>query len=135
MFMRFVHMLRDRITHARGDPPMRGATRIQSSEQCFQLIDGPSEPVTVSYASIRSVAVFKRDELTTDMLWLRIEFDADSEVKTLDLHEDIPGFLELVSLLESHLTLAESWRQRVLQPAFRTNFETIYQRAGICRAP
>ena len=94
------------------------------------------EPIAVSHSGfsvgtrhvkwgwVESVAVFKRDMLTFDDVWFRLE-GADEPVTVC---EEQPGFAEWERKLCEQFPSVAGWRERVIQPPFAENFTVLYRR-------
>jgi hypothetical protein len=86
--------------------------------------------VSVSWQEITTATAYKRDLVTTDLLCLAFQ---TGNGKTLEIHEEMSSWTELMAELPSYLpgcmTEAEILA-RVLKPAFATNATRVFVRAN-----
>lgn len=79
----------------------------------------------VKWQGIAQINVYKRDLMTID----RIEMEIIYGDKSITISEDLPGWYQFNLRLESALPLkSKDWYWEVVQPAFATNWRTIYER-------
>ena len=91
------------------------------------LVEEPQE--SVRWEEVTEVAVFKVDYFTVDQI--RLCFTSLDDT-SLEIHEEMEGFLELVQDLPSHLLgcrTFESWFDEAAFPAFEANWTAIWSRA------
>lgn len=82
----------------------------------------------VSLDGVVSVAVYKVDELTTDLLCCDVEFDAEGDNRIITLHEDMVGFGTLMELFEELPRFRRNWTEIVLRTAFAESRTVLFQR-------
>ncbi len=78
----------------------------------------------VEWADVHAIAAFKRDLITFDDVWFRVE-DAGGP---LLICEEQPGFASWEVALIEHFPSVAGWREHVTQPAFAENFIVFYRR-------
>jgi hypothetical protein len=81
----------------------------------------------VPWSSVDQVTVFKRDQVTVDMICMLIS----AEGKIIELNETMNGWSEASSALETHLPGSMPWAEwtlKVMFPAFATNAIDIYNK-------
>jgi hypothetical protein len=103
---------------------MRGRTptiNVDFERHTFVLagVDPEKPPVTLN--DVEQVAFFKRDELTTDLICCEITLSADQSARTLFLHEEVPGWNDLIALLEHLPGFDRDWWAKVAKPPFVEN--------------
>jgi hypothetical protein len=91
-------------------------------------IDPPREPVSLD--DIQEVTFFKRDEWTTDLICCDIVVRSPRGIETWFVHEEVPGWDDLLGLLERLPGFDREWFRKVAFPAFATNPTTVFKRAG-----
>ena len=101
---------------------------LSSGSDSLQLHLADGSTIAVTFRDIGAIHAFKRDELTTDMVWLRIEYNSSGSTAALEIHEELPGFEDLMLRLEALPDFDRTWRQKALLPAFRTEWTKIYDR-------
>ncbi|HEY4285954.1 MAG TPA: hypothetical protein VGN00_02535 [Puia sp.] len=85
----------------------------------------PDGPEFVCWSEIQRIATYKVDRMTFDEICLDI-FWNDWK---LTITEDTPGWGQLVIKLKGAFpTIPEDWFERVMQPAFATNYTVLYER-------
>lgn len=72
------------------------------------------------------ITAYKRDEWSTDLICL--DFDGVDGKGLGFVHEELPGYEEMVRTLEAALELLPGWWDKVAQPPFAPNVTVIYQR-------
>jgi len=80
---------------------------------------------TISVNSVTEVAVYKRDEIVTDLICCDI-FTADGTVRTV--HEEMPGFNDLIAAFKDLPGFDADWWGKVIKPAFVENWTVVYKR-------
>jgi hypothetical protein len=86
--------------------------------------------LTFNWSDVTKVVAFKRDCFTVDNI--RLAFEIDGEL-VVEIHEDMPGWTELLDALHGHLSGAlplEAWWAKVAFPPFELCLTTLYTRAG-----
>jgi len=74
------------------------------------------------------VNVYKRDLITID----RIEMEIVIEGRSITISEDLPGWYQFVlKTKEKYSSIPKDWDIEIIQPAFATNFTTIYDRKAL----
>ena len=103
--------------------------RIQVDRDAFTLVGGEPEAPPIALGDIEQVTFFKRDELTTDLICCEITVSPDKGGKTWLLHEEVPGWNDLVALLERLPGFNRDWFGTVVQPAFAENRTVVFQKS------
>ena len=94
---------------------------IRADRDSFTLLGVRPDLPPIALGDIEEIVFFKRDELTTDLMCCEITVSADKGEETWFLHEEIPGFDDLVMHLERLPTFDRNWRDAVVQPPFADN--------------
>lgn len=100
------------------------------------LVDGDGFIVTGVEAQARSITLddiqevtfFKRDEWTTDLICCDVVVRTDAGIVTWFLHEELPGWEDLIRLLERLPGFDRTWRNKVAWPAFADNRTLVFRR-------
>jgi hypothetical protein len=94
----------------------------------FSLVRG-TQPVAAGYwDDVISVRAFKRDEFTTDVVYLALTMRDGSEFLA---NEDAPGWEEFLEAAERTLPKfprAAEWLPKLIQPAYARNETTLFNR-------
>ena len=91
--------------------------------------------VEIAWDAITAVGAFKKDELTTDLVCVEIEFaepgtrHEDGRGSVLLIHEQMPGFDEVMRRMEGLPDFQANWRSAVCREPFATDSVTIFRRA------
>lgn len=80
------------------------------------------------WSSVERITAYKRDEWSTDLICLDFEL-VDGEGLHF-VHEDLPGYEEMVRILEATLPLLPGWWPKVAHPPFASNVIVIYDRSA-----
>ena len=86
-----------------------------------------AEQRLTSWQDITRIAVFKRDLYTHDLICMLIETSSG----VLEIHEDMPGWEELILRVEDYLPSAiptVQWLLKVMTPAFEPSTIMVYER-------
>ena len=102
----------------------RPKTEIIATDDGF-TIKSPKHADTVSFNRVSTVAIYKRDEMTTDLICCDIV--VGEQVRTV--HEEIPGFNTLMLRFEALPGFDRKWREKVVKPAFAENRTIVFQRS------
>jgi hypothetical protein len=89
---------------------------------------------TASWAAIRKIAAFKRDEISTDLICWEIEFDERGQPWHVEIHEELEGFQDVVNEALRRKIVDPLWVRLVMQPPFATCWTVIYD-ASMSRSP
>nr|BAJ07004.1 putative uncharacterized protein [uncultured bacterium] len=125
--------IREFISKASKEPlPWWKLNDVESGENGFRITsvkikDSPTP--TVLWDEIQKITTYKRGLLTTDLICLSIE----TNMETYEVNEEMDGWDSFVSNCELKLkgiTTSKEWWGRVMQPAFATNQETIYEKSS-----
>ena len=101
---------------------------IRVEGDAFSLTGVVPEPPPIGLDDIEEVTFFKRDELTTDLICCEIAVSADKGGKTWFLHEEVPGWNDLVRLLERLPGFDRNWFDAVAKPAFIENRTVVFRK-------
>jgi hypothetical protein len=82
----------------------------------------------VELDEIQRVVMYKRDEWTTDLVCCEVWLSAAEDDVTL--HEEMAGFDNAMSLLETLPGFRKDWREDVIQPPFAPNVTVVFERLG-----
>jgi hypothetical protein len=88
--------------------------------------DLPDKTITFRWNEITQAAVFKRDLFTVDCIHLIFELNG---THTLEVHEEMQGWKDLIDAIPRHLPGAmsqEQWWNKVVSPAFELCWTKIY---------
>ncbi len=78
----------------------------------------------IPLAGIDRVVVYKRDEITTDLICCAVEFDGN----TWTFHEEMTGWDLLLGHLRTLPGFRTDWLAAVAQPPFATNETLAFRR-------
>lgn len=101
--------------------------RIVVSADGFDVLRDSDLLGRVRFDDILSVEAYKRDELTTDLVCFDITTVGELPV-TWFVHEEVPGWLELVKALQHLSGFDTTWPGKIIQPAFAESRTVIYDR-------
>ncbi|MFL5619481.1 MAG: hypothetical protein ACJ79A_13920 [Gemmatimonadaceae bacterium] len=94
----------------------------------FSLVRG-TQPVAAGYwDDVVAARAFKRDEVTTDVVYLALTMRDGSEFLA---HEDAPGWEEFLEAAEKALPEfppAAEWLPKITRPAFARNETALFKR-------
>ncbi|WP_084647011.1 hypothetical protein [Mesorhizobium sp. WSM2561] len=82
----------------------------------------------VSLDEVSAVISYKIDELTTDLICCDIVIGSGEAEQIRTIHEELPGFDNLMARLEALPGFNRKWRDAIILPAFAENRTIIYQR-------
>lgn len=105
--------------------PLARQGAISCSTESFAVEIGRRTVLVTGFDEVVRVTVFKRDEVTTDLLCLEIEL-ANGE--TIEPNEDVGGFDEWLRRIESLHGVDPDWRGKVIQPPFARNAIVLFTR-------
>ncbi len=81
----------------------------------------------INWADITQLNVFKIDQMTID----RIDMEIVYGDKYFTISEELPGWYQFVlKTKEISLTIPKDWDITIIQPAFETNYKTIYDKTN-----
>ncbi|MBE9660570.1 hypothetical protein [Mucilaginibacter myungsuensis] len=84
-----------------------------------------SRTIEIFWDSISEVNVYKVDLMTIDDIVMEITYND----RLLKITEETEGWNDFTDRLEQRFpTIPNDWWQKVVQPAFATNFTTIYKK-------
>ena len=79
----------------------------------------------INWDEITQLNVFKVDQLTID----RIDMEIVYGDKSFTISEELPGWFQFVlKTKEVFPTIPKDWDMTIIQPAFATNYKTIYDK-------
>src|SRR5690606_4367674 len=84
----------------------------------------------VSLDEVSEVIAYKIDELTIDLVCCDIVTGSGDGQQIRTIHEEIPGFDDLMACFETLPGFNPKWRDAVIHPPFATNRTTIYDRTA-----
>ncbi|HET7464722.1 MAG TPA: hypothetical protein VFJ82_26000 [Longimicrobium sp.] len=82
----------------------------------------------VEWKAVERITACKRDEWSTDLICL--DFECAGGAGLHFVHEDLPGYEEMVRALEATLPLRAGWWAKVAHLPFAPNVTVLYQRAA-----
>ena len=84
----------------------------------------------ISFEQINAVAVYKRDLITIDLICCDIFIVSEGKELFWTVHEELPGFNELMVELKNLPGFRQDWFQVVVQPAFAENRTVVFERSA-----
>jgi len=93
----------------------------------FAIVTGKGTD-TVTLNEVTAIIVYKRDELTTDLVCCDIVTGTADGEQARTIHEELPGFDAVMDNFETLPGFDQRWRDKVIKPAFATNRTVIYSR-------
>lgn len=79
----------------------------------------------INWNDITALHVFKEDLMTIDRICMEIIYNN----KLITINEDMPGWSQFVLKTKAVFTsIPQDWDFTIIQPAFETNYTTIYSR-------
>ena len=79
----------------------------------------------IDWADITQLNVFKVDQITID----RIDMEIVYGDKCITISEELPGWYQFIlKTKEIFPTIPKDWDTTIIQPAFATNYRTIYEK-------
>ncbi len=94
---------------------------IQVDGDAFMLVGVAPELPPITLDDIEDVTFFKRDEWATDLICCEIAVSAEKGGQTWFLHEEVPGWSDLIALMERLPGFDPHWWGKVAHPAFAEN--------------
>lgn len=88
------------------------------------MIRTTRDTIRFPLAAIRRAVCYKIDQVTTDLICFDLHVDEDDRARHYTVHEEMPGFPELIAALEQLAGFNRDWRQIVVEPPFARN-ETV----------
>lgn len=80
----------------------------------------------LAWSDITQINVYKVDQLTID----RIDMEIVYGEKAFTINEELPGWYQFVlKTKEIFPRIPKDWDVKIIQPAFATNYTTIYDKA------
>ena len=80
----------------------------------------------VELSGVTRLAMYKVDELTTDLICCRI---SQADRTDIIIHEDMLGFDEAMALFATLPGFRADWREVVVKPPFAENYTVVFERA------
>jgi len=102
-------------------------SEITSTDSGFAIVT-PKGTETVSLDEVSAVVVYKIDELTTDLICCDIVTSSGEGEQIRTIHEELPGFENLMARLEALPGFNRKWREAVTLPPFAESRAIIYER-------
>lgn len=84
--------------------------------------------VDFQLTDVTEVVFYKHDELTTDLVCCDMTVGSGSDARVWTLHEEMPGFEDLLTLFGQLDGFRKDWRDAVIQPAFAENRTVVFTR-------
>jgi hypothetical protein len=100
---------------------------ISCSAESFAVESNRRTTLVAAFDEIVRATAYKRDEITTDLLYVEIEL-ANGE--SIALNEDMPGFNSWISRVETLPGVDAKWRAKVIHPPFARNETVLLTRRG-----
>lgn len=101
-------------------------TEIRLTDDGFSLAKSQREIFSLRWNDIQEIVAFKRDLFTTDLVC----FSFLTSDGSFEVNEEVPGFSSLESALEKELPgFDNTWRYKVIKPAFAPNRTVIYRKS------
>ena len=98
---------------------------LKSTDEGFTITNNPYGEIL--WCDVAEIAVYKRDLFSVDLIC--IEFQLQETGRFVEIHEEMSGFTELMTVVEERYGLKESWWSDVALPAFQTNMTTLWSSA------
>jgi len=102
-------------------------SEITSTDSGFAIVTQKGTD-TVSLDDVSAVIAYKIDELTTDLVCCDIVTSSGEGEQIRTVHEELPGFENLMARLEALPGFNRKWREAVILPPFAENRTIIYER-------
>jgi hypothetical protein len=81
---------------------------------------------TLNWADITEINVYKKDLITIDEIRMQIVYGD----KQIEISEELPGWFQFtIKTKDIFQTIPKEWDIEIINPAFATNFRTIYSKA------
>lgn len=110
----------------------RAETRIIVVDRIISVAGPKGAPIIIPIPHILRVVLYKRDELTTDLVCCEITArSGDGARFTALVHEEMDGFVPLMSELESLDGFDRNWFEKVTNPAFAENRIVVFEREAV----
>lgn len=93
-------------------------------------VEGNGRNTLVSWDTVRTVALYKRDMVTWDTVICNVVFPGERESCFAQITEDKVAFKELHEAFGKHLPGYRTDWEEVVKPAFETNFTVVFERTG-----
>lgn len=84
----------------------------------------------IPFDQINAVAVYKWDLITVDLICCDIFIVSEGKELFWTVHEELPGFNELMAELQKLPGFRQDWFQVVVQPAFVENRTVVFERTA-----
>lgn len=112
---------------------LRREQRLSADGEGFTLHTAGGPDVRIRWRDVERITAYKRDQLSTDLICL--DFACVEGDGLYMVHEDLPGYEEMVRTLEATLPLLAGWWAEVAHPPFAPNATVIYQRTPDAPGP
>jgi hypothetical protein len=106
--------------------PLRNSASISCSPETFAVQTRARTQLLAGFDEIVRVAIYKRDEITTDLVCFVVALESGDEIT---IHEEMPGFDQWIKSVEHLPGFDTSWREKVIHPPFASNEIVAYSRA------
>ena len=103
--------------------------KIITTDNDFAIVT-PKGTDTVSLDDVSAVVAYKIDEFTTDLVCCDIVTGSGDDEQIRTVHEELPGFDDLMACLEALPGFDPKWREAVVLPVFAENRTIIFKRRG-----
>ncbi|MBI1838155.1 MAG: hypothetical protein HYR91_12905 [Flavobacteriia bacterium] len=82
----------------------------------------------IKWDDVIQINAYKRDQITIDRIEMEIVFDD----KYFTISEDLPGWYQFIlKTKEIYPRIPKDWDIKIIQPAFTSNFTTIYDKTQL----
>ncbi|MFN4228397.1 hypothetical protein [Parvibaculum sp.] len=102
--------------------------RIAVKGKVITLFENGKSVSRIALDDIRKIDAYKIDEWTTDLICFDIHTEQNGERAVHTLHEDLPGFNDLMESLKQLPGFDATWPEKVIQPPFDENRTVIFER-------
>lgn len=101
--------------------------QISVIDQRLVIRDQDGRRYEVGDEDVRRAEMYKRDELTTDLVCCDLTVEQNGIRSVYTLHEDAPGWHEFLTWLGMLPGFWADWRSAVILPAFQPNRTVVFE--------
>ena len=102
--------------------------RVLIDDKGFEFAAPDCPEVSVPFSAITKIEIYKRDEISSDLICLDIFHEAPDGPHVLFLHEELEGYDDLLKCFAKLPGFDSSWPRKVVTPAFAENRTVVYDR-------